>query len=226
MNNQKDELISGVELARRLGVKPPYITKVKKEGKLKRCFKGTKYYFRKSCLALGYNHDNLTKSKELPKSTDKTILVENKTIQKETKKEEKTTPKTQLPKKNTENRDFKSDIETLYDEILTSIADPDTTRDKLTLDGLNLKAKALKEFELATAQRLKNKQLEENLYSKDEVLNIITVSVAIFRNALIDLPNNFASTLEGLNKKQIKDTSSEIINDILEEFEKTSEQFN
>lgn len=225
--SKKDELVSGTELAKRLKVSPPYITK--KKDTLKSCKYGKKYYFRKSCLALGYDPDNLPTQKQEKKQ----ILVNAKDIlevdKKETIEKEKPQPKTNnVPRGTYENKnieEIKSSIDELYNEILETIADPDTTYDKLKLDGITSKAKALKEFELATAQRLKNKQLEENLYTKDEVLNIITIATAIFRNSLIDLPNNMASKLEGLTKKQIKDTTTEYINDILEDFEKTTEKF-
>ena len=230
MVKDNDELVSGAELAKRIKVSPPYITK--KRDTLKSCKRGKKYYFRKSCLALGYDPDNLPIEKS---SKNKNISVgtikETKSIEVEEQPKpvvevQKEEPKHQ-PKQPQKQRDINlSDIDSLYNEILNTIADPNTTINKLTLEGLNLKAKALKEFELATAQRLKNKQLEENLYTREEITNIISLATAILRNSLIELPNNFANSLDGLNKKQIKEKSSEIINDILEDFIKVSEQFN
>ena len=140
------------------------------------------------------------------------------------KEKKQTTIIKDVPRETSENTI--TDIDKLYDEIIKAIADPQTTKNKLQLDGLVTKAKALKEFEMATTQRLKNKQMEENLYTKDEIINIITVATAIFRNSLIDLPNNLAGTLDGLNKKQIKDKTTEIVNEILEDFNKTAEKFN
>lgn len=121
--------------------------------------------------------------------------------------------------------DIQSQIKRLQSEILIAVSDSSTTYDKAMLDGLKTKAAILKEFELAIHQGIKNKTLQENTYTYEDIEVVVNQTVSIFRNALLNLGNNYAVNLEGMTKKQIKDFVTEDINSILEDFEKLKEKF-
>jgi len=70
----KDELITGAELARRISKTAPYITKLKKNGKLAGATYGKKFYYRKCCDILGIDPDDPHKS--MQSDLQKTISAE------------------------------------------------------------------------------------------------------------------------------------------------------
>tara|TARA_R110002073_G_scaffold324027_1_gene501739 strand:- start:16921 stop:17712 length:792 start_codon:yes stop_codon:yes gene_type:complete len=121
--------------------------------------------------------------------------------------------------------DVETQIKRLQSDILVAVSDTEATYDRAMLDGLKIKAMILKEFELAIHQGIKNKELQESTYTYDDVVIVINQTVSIFRNSLLNLSNNYAVNLEGMNKKQIKDFVMEDINSILEDFEKIKEKF-
>ncbi len=232
MENKKDELITGAELARRLKVSAPYIAK--KKDVLKSCKYGKKYYFIKSSLALGRNPDNPHQSYQQVNNKKDDIKVEP---QKEVNSDNVVLSEMQQLKKENEqlkNRikelenqsvnnndgltDIQNSIKNLYKEMSLAISDKSTTKDYAVLNGLKSKAQAVKELELAVKEGIKNKQLLDNLYEKDEVLKVISYFINTFRNALINIPNNYAVNLDGMDKKQMKDFITEDINKILEDF--------
>jgi len=157
------------------------------------------------------------------KNEDNNILKEKiKQLENENKKLKE---KIVLLEKENPLDEMQSKIKDLQIDILATISDSGTTKDLALLNGLKAKATILKEFELAISQGIKNKSLQENNYTYDEIIIVINQAVSIFRNALLNLANNYAVNLEGMTKKQIKDFVSEDINSILEDFEKLKEKF-
>jgi len=251
MATKKDELISGAELARRLNVTPVYITNNKTKLKNAKCMFGKKYYFEKSSLLLGKNpHDphesyqkvNNTKEKEpvkkpqpkkapIKKETPKVENVPRGTIEdnEEIKllREENLKLKKELNEIKSKDTfdDLKINIKKLYIEISDAIGDVEITKNFAVLNGLKAKAAALKELELAVFQGIKNKQLDENLYDKESVIKIINIATSSFRKSLLNLANNYATSLEGLSKLEIKEYVLADINKILEDFQMVGKQF-
>tara|TARA_R110000796_G_scaffold10941_1_gene36635 strand:+ start:249 stop:1049 length:801 start_codon:yes stop_codon:yes gene_type:complete len=121
--------------------------------------------------------------------------------------------------------DVETKIKRLQSDILVAVSNTEATYDRAMLDGLKIKAMILKEFELAIHQGIKNKELQESTYTYEDVVVVVNQTVSIFRNSLLNLSNNYAVNLEGMNKKQIKEFVMEDINSILEDFEKTREKF-
>lgn len=121
--------------------------------------------------------------------------------------------------------DVETKIKRLQSDILVAVSNTEATYDRAMLDGLKIKAMILKEFELAIHQGIKNKELQESTYTYEDVIVVVNQTVSIFRNSLLNLSNNYAVNLEGMNKKQIKEFVMEDINSILEDFEKTKEKF-
>ncbi len=247
---KKDELISGAELARRLKVTPVYITNNKAKLKSAKCMFGKKYYFEKSSLLLGKNPNNPHESyqkvnntkpndpiekpqpkpiikKEVPQKKDNvpcgTILNEELELLRE-ENEKLKKELNQIKSKDTFD-ELKENIKKLYLEISRAIGDIDSTYDKAKLDGLKAKATALKELELAVFQGIKNKQLDENLYDRESVIKIINIATSSFRKSLLNLANNYATSLEGMTKLEIKEYVLADINKILEDFQSIGKQF-
>ncbi len=205
MNIEKDELISASELARRIDVNPSYITNSKEKLIKAKCTYGKKYYFRKSAQLLGKNPDNphTTNQSRSQKPKEKKEIQQNK------------------------NEDDKkiSDPKELLEQILKTINDPETTANIAELNGLKTKAAILREYFSAKNEEIKNKKLEENLYTSEEIMQIIGFAISQFRQALLNIPNNYAVNLENLTQKQIKEYVADDINKILENFQKIEERF-
>ena len=237
MANIKDELISGAELARRLDVSQVYISKAKKDGKLIKCTYGKKFYYRKCSLALGKNPDNphKTHNSESQKTTT-TEKEDNWTVTKG--KEEVNQKVNEITKDLKEKKKPRKEIhpvsppgdndkeaKTLLQQILLIVNDKDKTLNRAELDGLKLKAGILKEYFAAKNEEIKNRQLVDNLFERDEVLRILGFAMNMIRNALLNLPNNYAVNLEGLGQKQIKEYVSDDINKILTDLQETGKRF-
>ena len=189
----KDELITGAELAKRLDVTAGYISKQKKNGKLSKCVNGKKFYYLKSCKALGKNQE--------PKNDDDiNNLV--------------------LPPDITT-----LDSQTQLERILAVINDDTTTTDKALLDGMKSKATMLKEYYLAKNEELRNRQLEENLFTRDEVIQVLSAAMSMIRNAMINMPNNYAVNLEKADKATIKEYVTDDINKMLSDLQAVGKQF-
>ncbi len=189
----KEELISGAELAKRLNVTAGYISKQKKNGKLSKCLNGKKFYYLKSCKALGKNQE--------PKTNDD---IKNLT----------------LP---TDTTTF--DSQSQLERILAVIKDGSTTTNKALLDGMKAKATMLKEYYLAKNEEVRNRQLEENLFTKDEVIQVLSAAMSMIRNAMINMPNNYAVNLENTDKATIKEYVTDDINKILSDLQAVGKQF-
>lgn len=239
---EKDELISGSELASRLKLSPAYVSSQKKAGKLKGCTYGKKYYFRKSAQALGKDPDNPYETKQktaqsknkLPKGNENWDVYtpeDGMKILKEREDKEKKQPKKQSNQKiedinEDDLEDIEAEAEELLSQILEAVKDKNNNRDRALLDGLKAKASIINEYFKAENEKIKNKQLKENLFEKDEVIKILGYAGNAIRNALVNLPNNYAVNLEGMTQKQIKDYVEKDIDKILSELNKTAEQFN
>ena len=210
----KDELVTGAELSRRLEINPSYLSNLKKDGKLNGCMRAKKYYFNKTCKALGRSPDNPTYSK------NHNTIQKKKTNTTEKKPQEKK----EIPK---ETKSFNSDADakTLLEEIENAINDNTNTEDKALLDGLKLKASILKEYFLAKNEEIKNRKLEEDLFTKDEVLQVLSAAMSMIRNAMINTPNNYAVNLENADKATIKEYVTDDVNKILSDLQSVGKQF-
>ena len=192
----RDELISGAELAKRLEVYPAYISKQKKNGKLSKCMNGNKYYYAKSCKVLGKSKE--TQSNQKISDSKKLSLPHNLETQ---------------------------EARTQLDKIIKIINDDRTTTDKALLDGMKLKATMLKEYYLAKNEELKNRQIEENLFTRDEVIQVLSAAMSMIRNAMINMPNNYAVNLENADKATIKEYVTDDINKMLSDLQAVGKQF-
>ena len=236
MKNDK-ELVSGAVLSKRLGISPVYVSKKKQMLINGKCTRGNLFYFRKSALALGKDPDNVQSNlqHDLQKQvTEQKQIIEQK---EEVKKNKEIVPKPK-PKKTKPTKVISAKIEveepiendndkirTLKKQIEDAVADEDNTKDSLFLNGLKTKAAILVEYQKGINEEIKNKKLTESLFSKDEVLGILTHLASSLRSSLLNLPNNYAVNLEGLTQKQIKEYVTDDINKILEQIQNTGDSF-
>lgn len=235
MKNDK-ELVSGAVLSKRLGISPVYVSRKKQMLINGKCTRGNLFYFRKSALALGKDPDNA--QNHLQHDLQKQVTEQKK----EVKKNKKVSPGPK-PKKNinpikipSKPKDIPEDIpedeinhndkiRTLKKQIEDAVADESNTKDSLFLNGLKTKAAILVEYQKGINEEIKNKKLTESLFSKDEVLGILTHLASSLRSSLLNLPNNYAVNLEGLTQKQIKEYVTDDINKILEQIQNTGDSF-
>jgi len=240
LKNEKDELISGAELAKRLNVSPAYISKQKKFLISSRCTRGKSFYFIKSALALNKNpyEVQVTSQSQIQKEVSKQkkeikekIIVPKVEKEKPTKEQkpiiETPIKETPPPKEKIVIEDLNDEdkIRTLKHQIEEAMLDETNTTNSLFLNGLKTKASILAEYQKAINEEIKNKKLTESLFSKDEVISILTHLASALRSSLLNLPNNYAVNLEGLNQKQIKDYVTDDINKILEQIQNSGNQF-
>ena len=113
----------------------------------------------------------------------------------------------------------------MLEEIENAINDNTNTEDKALLDGLKLKASILKEYFLAKNEEIKNRKLEEDLFTKDEVLQVLSAAMSMIRNAMINTPNNYAVNLENADKATIKEYVTDDVNKILSDLQSVGKQF-
>ena len=243
MDNQKDELISGAELAKRLDVNRSYITNKKTKLKDAKCTFGKKFYYIKSCHFLGKDPNEPHKSrqselqtdiaatkkpskkKETPKSDENWNVIKG---QKNIDKALEDFAKDEPPKDEDiedDNQDSESEAKELLDQILLSVKGGNGRENRAKLDILKQKAGVLREYFTAKNEEIKNRKLEDNLFERDEVIKILSFAMSMIRNALIDLPNNYAVSLEGRDQKEIKDHVTDDINRILEDLQNVGNQF-
>lgn len=213
MNNQKDELISASELARRLNINPSHISRQKDNLKNAKCVYGKKFYYQKSAKLLGKNPDNPHETIESHTQKPKPKPQE----QKQSKREQNPPPKT--------DEDEKTEVKDILVQIKEAIDNPDTTMNMAKLNGLKQKAAILTEYYKSLNEKIKNRKLEENMFDKDEVVKILSFAISMIRNTLINLPNNYAVALEGMTQKEIKEHTTDDINRMIEDLQKVGEQF-
>lgn len=236
MSNEKDELISASELARRLKINPSYIANNKKKLIDAKCMYGKKFYYIKSCNFLGKDPKDPHKSRQ--SDLQKDVSASKNKKPKSSENWTVTTGRKNITKKiqqivaenNQEEVEDKSDIEeghakTLLQQILDSINSKNNSENRQKLDLLRQKAGVLREYFTAKNEEIKNRKLEDNLFEKDEVMQILSFGINMIRNSLINLPNNYAVNLEGLPQKEIKDYVTDDINKILEDFQNVGKQF-
>ena len=87
------------------------------------------------------------------------------------------------------------------------------------------KAALINEYYRGKREKLKYIKEANNLYDKEDIIKILGDLGNQMRNVLINLPNNYAVNLEGLEQKQIKDYVEEYINKLLEQIQNTGGQF-
>ena len=242
MSKQKDELISGSELARRLKVDPSYINNKTRKAKLKdaKCMFGKKFYYIKSCEYLGKDPNDPHKSRQSNLQTDIKRPKANATIRKKiglTKKQEQKIisqindglddiePPKKPPLPPSDNNDTQDEAKSLLDLILEAVKKNDSSINRKDLDLLRQKAGVLREYFTAKNEEIKNRKLENNLFEKDEVIQILSFAMNMIRNALINLPNNYAVNLEGMEQKEIKEYVTDDTNKILEDLQNIGNQF-
>jgi len=121
--------------------------------------------------------------------------------------------------------DHEEDAKTLLEQILKAIKGSNTSVNRQQLDLLRIKAGVLREYFTAKNEEIKNRKLEDNLFEKDEVMQILSFAINMVRNSLINLSNNYAVNLEGLSQKEIKEYVTDDINKILEDFQNIGNQF-
>lgn len=234
MANKKDTLLTASELARRLDVDPSYISKQKPKLKDAKCTFGKKFYFIKSCEFLGKDPNDPHKSRQSNLQTDIAAQKKEENWTVATGKEEiNKVVKNLNPKKKPQKKDEPEDQEEnqeseakeLLDQILDSIKDGNNSANRQKLDLLRQKAGVLREYFTAKNEEIKNRKLEDNLFEREEVIKILSFSFNMIRNALINLPNNYAVNLSDLSSTEIKEYVTDDINKILEDFQKIGEQF-
>jgi flagellar biosynthesis GTPase FlhF len=115
------------------------------------------------------------------------------------------------------------DIEDLQTQIKQKIESEYTTFTEL--QNLKIKSEILKTYAVSQSEELKYQQLKNNLFDKSEILKIYSYVLNNIRNSLLNLSNNYAVSLEGLNKKQIKEYVDLDINKILEELYSLKNKF-
>ncbi len=152
--------------------------------------------------------------------------LEEKLIEKENRKIQRSIDRLNIESgSNNSVEDKKKQVDELELEILETIADEESTLNIAVLNGLKTKAAILKEFKLSIHQSIKNKQLDENLYDRESVIKIINIATSSFRKSLLNLANNYATSLEGMTKLEIKEYVLADINKILEDFQAIGKQF-
>lgn len=219
MSDKKDELITASELARRLDVNPSYIGNKKKKLIENKCTYGNKFYYKKCCIFLGKDPNDPHKSRQ---SELQESIVETKKPKPQKPPKEKPT-ETEIEDWGDENQE--DDAKSLLEQIIKITKGKSNSTNRLELDILRQKAGVLREYFTAKNEEIKNRKLEQNLFEKDEVIQILSFAMNMIRNSIINLPNNYAVSLEGLNQKEIKDFVQEDTNRILEDLQKVGEQF-
>ncbi len=218
MSNKKDELITGAELARRISKTAPYITKLKKNGKLACASYGKKFYYRKCCDILGIDPDDPHKSIQSDLQKEVSELNKQKDI------EVKSTKQKVVEIEEDSDEDLEN-AESLLKQIEKAVLAGGDSVNRNKLDVLRLKAGVLREYFTARNEQIKNRKLEENLFDRGEVVRILSFAMNMVRNSLINLPNNYAVSLEGLSQKEIKDFATDDVNKILEDLQNVEGQF-
>ena len=148
-------------------------------------------------------------------------IKELKEIQ-EVKKQTKKQTKKEIIKEFKEEIKTKN-IEDLQTQIKQKIESEYTTFTEL--QNLKIKSEILKTYAVSQSEELKYQQLKNNLFDKNEILKIYSYVLNNIRNSLLNLSNNYAVSLEGLNKKQIKEYVDLDINKILEELYSLKNKF-
>ncbi len=229
----EDELVNGTVLASRLMVTTAFISKYKKKGVFNNCMDGKKYWFRKACLVLGRNPDNIKQSKasiaqeKIPKKQyipkehrEEPTEIDRDAVEDEAKKVDK-----QIGDAIKTKKDSNTLERYVLSQIQKVVIDKESVYDRNLLDGTKIKMQLLKEYHITEQEKLKTKKLEGNLFDREEVVEILSFSINIFRNSLINLANNYAVNLEGLSQKKIKEFVANDINHILEDLRRTSDKF-
>ena len=230
-----DNLITYAELARRLNKSKPYISKVKYrlvdclvEVKVKNKTKTLIDYdkakqiltkdSRDKNFSQTLNKQKIQKVKEAKEEIQQEQIQEVKEVKQEVKKQ----TKKEIIQEVKEEIKTK-DIEDLQTQIKQKIESEYTTFTEL--QNLKIKSEILKTYAVSQSEELKYQQLKNNLFDKSEILKIYSYVLNNIRNSLLNLSNNYAVSLEGLNKKQIKEYVDLDINKILEELYSLKNKF-
>lgn len=210
MSSEKDELISASELARRLGITPQAINNKKQKLKEAKATYGKKYYFLKSCAVLGRDDKDPVQTRQAQ-------------VQRDIAKDKKATKETHEDDNETDSKE--DEAKELLEQILLAVKGGSSGADRQSIDTLKAKAGLLREYFTAKNEETKYIKERDRLFDKDEVLKIISFAMNTIRNALINLPNNYAVNLVGLTAKEIKEYVGDDINRILDELQRTGDRF-
>ena len=93
------------------------------------------------------------------------------------------------------------------------------------LQNLENKAKILKIYFASQKEKANFDKEMKQLINRPTLEKIIGFTIAAIRTSLINLPNNYAVSLEGLDKVQIKDYVADDINRILSGLQNIDEKF-
>ena len=233
------ELINAVEFARRLGISAPAISKFKKQGKFTGTMKGSKFYFRRSCRVIGRDPDNIhvsnTAAVQKKAASDRSgmpkdsyvppVIPDKKTYSQLDPDFDPNEVDAKIDKILKNTKDSKSLEKFVFSEIKKVILDKTSINDRALLDRTRIKMDLLKQYHITEQEKLKTKKLEGNLFSREEVIEILSFSMNIFRNSLINLDNNYTVNLFGLSQKEIKKYVSEDISRILSDLQNTGKKF-
>ena len=243
-----DNLITYAELARRLNKSKPYISKIKYrlvdclvEVKIKNKTKTLIDYdkakqiltkdSRDKNFSQTLNKQKIQKVKEAKEEIQQEQIQEVKEAKQEIQEVKQAKQETQEVKKQTKKEIIQEvkeeiktkDIEDLQTQIKQKIESEYTTFTEL--QNLKIKSEILKTYAVSQSEELKYQQLKNNLFDKSEILKIYSYVLNNIRNSLLNLSNNYAVSLEGLNKKQIKEYVDLDINKILEELYSLKNKF-
>lgn len=225
----KEELITQTEFARRLGVSPSYIGSLRLT-RLKPAMRKGKVKYVAACKLL--NRDPVT-----PNIETKEKYLQDQVVK---KKREKFVKVPIVIKKEVKdfddflNEDNEDDTpifnpetngKTLLEQIEAAVKNPKHKLRYEELSSLENKAKILKIFYSAEKEKLAYEKELGNLFTRDSLERILTFAINSVRNAMLNLPNNYAVNLEGLNKKEIKEYVEKDINKILEDLLNIESQF-
>lgn len=237
-----ENLITYAELARRLNKSKAYISKIKY--RLVDCLVKLKvnnktkilvdYEKAKQVLTKDSKDKNVrqTLNKQAKQEVQEEIKQETQEVKKETQEtKQEIQEEIQETKKQTKKeiiKEFKEeiktkDIENLQTQIKQKIESEYTTFTEL--QNLKIKSEILKTYAVSQSEELKYQQLKNNLFDKSEILKIYSYALNNIRNSLLNLSSNYAVSLEGLNKKQIKEYVDLDINKILEELYSLKNKF-
>jgi transcriptional regulator with XRE-family HTH domain len=230
MEKRKEELLTIVEFCKRTGKNRTYFSKLKRDSKYNNIWtmpdkKKIKYLA--ACEFLGYPLDKLapetneSKIAKLAYAKKRTTKIVKKDIPSvEVKKVKK-----KIKPEDLEDFDPTTDAISLLDQIMLVINDSTSDVSWEKLQNLENKAKILKIYFASQKEKVNYDKEMKQLINRPTLEKIIGFTIAAIRTSLINLPNNYAVSLEGLDKVQIKDYVADDINRILSGLQGIDEKF-
>ena len=225
---RKEEFLTILEFCKRTGKNRTYFSKLKRDPKYNNIWtmpdkKKIKYLA--ACEFLGYPLDKLA-----PETNESKVakLAYNK--KRATKIVKETIPivkqiKKKIKPEDLEEFDPSTDAVSLLDQIMLVINDSSSNVSWEKLQNLENKAKILKIYFASQKEKANFDKEMKQLINRPTLEKIIGFTIAAIRTSLINLPNNYAVSLEGLDNVQIKDYVADDINRILSGLQNIEEKF-